>query len=63
MANTTKAQARAVKQYQQTSESWTVRTKDEQKMQMLKQAKATGNLSKIFFEFLEEYFKKNENNA
>ena len=57
MAENTQAQKEAVKRYQQNSESWTVRTNDAEKMALLKKAKATGNLSELFFEFLKNNFK------
>lgn len=57
MAKNTQAQAKAVKQYQQNSESWTVRTNNPKRMQLLKNAKEQGNLPDLFFEFLENKYK------
>ena len=56
MAQNTAAQKEAVKRYQQSSESWMVRTKDPRRVALLKQAKATENLPNLFFEFLEKKF-------
>lgn len=58
MADNTPAQRAAVKRYQQQSESWTVRTNDPFRMQLLKQAKARGNLPDLFFDFLEKSLDK-----
>ena len=57
MAKNTPAQQAAVKRYQQQSESWTVRTNDPNRMELLRSAKSQGNLPKLFFEFLEKNFK------
>ncbi len=57
MADNTQAQKKAVKRYQQQSESWTVRTNDPNRMELLRSAKSQGNLPNLFFEFLEKKFK------
>mgnify|MGYP003583172253 CR=1 FL=1 len=57
MADNTQAQRDAVKRYQQQSESWTVRTNDPERINLLKVAKSQGNLPSLFFEFLEKKFK------
>ena len=57
MAKNTPTQREAVKRYVAQTEQWQVRTKDPNRMQLLKQAKENGNLPDLFFEFLEKKFK------
>ncbi len=59
MADNTQAQKEAVKRYQQQSESWTVRTNDPSRMNLLKAAKSQGNLPSDPYNYLifaESYF-------
>lgn len=56
MADNTLAQKAAVKRYVAQTEQWQVRTKEPKRMELLKKAKAQGDLPDLFFEFLEKKF-------
>lgn len=56
MADNTPAQKAAVKRYVAQTEQWQVRTKEPRRMELLKKAKAQGDLPDLFFEFLEKKF-------